>query len=89
MNQANPNQTADEVEIKVKQLLSKQLGRTVSDLHNNQLLKADLGADSLDFVSLVLYLEEELGTEFADQDAAKIQTVQDVINIYRERMRPQ
>ena len=83
------NQAVDEVEVKVKLLLSKQLGRSVSDLHNNQLLKADLGADSLDFVSLVLYLEEELGVEFADQDAAKIQTVQDVINIYRERQRPQ
>ena len=83
------NQAIDEVEIRVKQLLSKQLGRSISEVHNNQLLKADLGADSLDFVSLVLHIEEELGVEFADQDAAKIQTVQDVINMYRERMRLQ
>ncbi|MCK5422228.1 MAG: acyl carrier protein, partial [Deltaproteobacteria bacterium] len=40
----------------------------------------DLGADSLDLVELVMVLEEEFGKEIPDEDAEKIQTVQDVSN---------
>jgi acyl carrier protein len=40
----------------------------------------DLGADSLDLVELVMVLEEEFSKEIPDEDAEKIQTVQDAIN---------
>ena len=40
----------------------------------------DLGADSLDLVELVMVLEEEFGYEIPDEDAEKIQTVQDAVN---------
>lgn len=43
----------------------------------------DLGADSLDLIELMTVLEEELGKEIPDEDAEKIQTVQDAI-IYIE-----
>ena len=41
---------------------------------------ADLGADSLDTVELVMAFEEEFGCEIPDEDAEKIQTVQDAVN---------
>ncbi len=77
----------DEIEQKVKRLISKQLGRSLSDLQNSQSLKTDLGADSLDFVSVVLALEEELGVELPDVDAAKILTIQDAIDLFRNQNR--
>jgi len=40
----------------------------------------DLGADSLDLVELTMVLEEAFGREIPDEDAEKIQTVQDAIN---------
>ncbi|MCL4432502.1 MAG: acyl carrier protein, partial [Epsilonproteobacteria bacterium] len=40
----------------------------------------DLGADSLDVVELVMALEEKFDIEIPDDEAEKIQTVQDVIN---------
>jgi acyl carrier protein len=40
----------------------------------------DLGADSLDTVELVMALEEEFKCEIPDEDAEKIQTVQDAVN---------
>ena len=41
---------------------------------------ADLGADSLDTVELVMAFEEEFGCEIPDEEAEKIQTVQDAVN---------
>jgi acyl carrier protein len=38
----------------------------------------DLGADSLDIVELIMALEEEFDLEIPDEDAEKIQTVDDV-----------
>ncbi|MBW2504736.1 MAG: acyl carrier protein, partial [Deltaproteobacteria bacterium] len=44
----------------------------------------DLGADSLDTVELVMALEEEFDIEISDEDAEKIQTVQDAIDYISE-----
>ena len=44
----------------------------------------DLGADSLDTVELVMALEEEFDIEISDEDAEKIQTVQDAIDYIGE-----
>ena len=40
----------------------------------------DLDADSLDLVELVMALEEEFDIEISDEDAEKIQTVQNAID---------
>jgi acyl carrier protein len=39
----------------------------------------DLGADSLDVVELVMAFEEAFDLEIPDEDAEKMQTVQDAI----------
>jgi acyl carrier protein len=44
-----------------------------------------LGADSLDLVELVMVLEEEFGKEIPDEDAEKIQKVQDAISYINGR----
>ena len=45
----------------------------------------DLGADSLDLVELIMSMEEEFDTDISDEDAEKIQTVQDAINFVKEQ----
>jgi acyl carrier protein len=46
----------------------------------------DLGADSLDLVELIMAMEEEFSLEISDEDAEKIQTVQDAVNYITEHM---
>jgi acyl carrier protein len=47
---------------------------------NEKAFVADLGADSLDTVELVMALEDEFGIEIPDEDAEKINTVQNAID---------
>ena len=46
----------------------------------------DLGADSLDIVELVMSLEEEFDIEIPDEDAEKIQTIDDAVSYLKERV---
>ncbi|MDH5781582.1 MAG: acyl carrier protein [Dehalococcoidia bacterium] len=40
----------------------------------------DLGADSLDLIEFITAAEDAFGIEIPDEDAEKIQTVQDAVN---------
>ncbi|MDA1352849.1 MAG: acyl carrier protein [bacterium] len=60
---------------KVKGVVVEQLGVSEDDVSENASFTEDLGADSLDTVELVMALEEEFGTEIADEDAEKLTTV--------------
>jgi len=45
----------------------------------------DLGADSLDMVEIIMKLEEQFGLEIKDEDAEKLQTMDDVVVYIHER----
>ena len=69
-----------ELEGKVKEIIVEQLGGKLSDGSGNASFVDDLGADSLDTVELVMKFEEDFDIEIPDEDAEKIQTVQDAIS---------
>lgn len=69
------------VEERVKKVIMEQLGVEEAVLKNNDAsFVDDLGADSLDTVELVMALEEEFETDIPDEEAEKIQTVQQAID---------
>ena len=70
----------------VKNIIVEQLGVSVDEVVPEASFVDDLGADSLDLVELVMVLEEEFGDEIPDEDAEKIQTVQDAINYINEHL---
>ena len=65
---------------KVKKVVVEQLSVDEALVTAEASFTGDLGADSLDTVELVMALEEEFKCEIPDEDAEKIQTVQDAVN---------
>ena len=47
-------------------------------------LKTDLDADSIDFVEIVLELEDTFGEEINDEDAEKLSTIGEVVDYIAE-----
>jgi acyl carrier protein len=67
------------VELKVKDIIAKQLGVDGEKVTTEASFIDDLGADSLDTVELVMAFEEAFNIEIPDDDAEKILKVQDAI----------
>lgn len=65
---------------RVKAIIVEQLGVNEADVTPDAHFVDDLGADSLDTVELVMKFEEDFDIEIPDEDAEKIQTVQDAID---------
>jgi len=74
------------VEQRVIDIIVEQLKVSPEEVTLEASFIEDLGADSLDLVELIMAMEEEFGLEISDEDAEKIQTVQDAVNYITEHM---
>lgn len=70
----------ENLEERVKKIIVEQLAADISEVKNDAKFVQDLGADSLDTVELVMALEEEFDIEIPDEDAEKIQKVQQAVD---------
>ncbi len=64
-----------EIEAKVTEIVSEQMGVDKSEISRETSFINDLNADSLDTVELVMEFEDEFDTSIPDEEAEKIQTV--------------
>jgi acyl carrier protein len=74
------------MESRVTDLIVEQLGVSKAEALPKASFIDDLGADSLDIVELVMSLEEEFDIEIPDEDAEKIQTIDDAVSYLKERV---
>lgn len=70
----------ENIEQRIKKIVAEQLGVNEVEVKNESSFVNDLGADSLDTVELVMALEEEFDCEIPDEQAEKINTVQEAID---------
>lgn len=73
-------------EDRLKKIIADQLSVAEEDITPEASFIEDLNADSLDLVELIMSLEEEFGVKISDEDAEKIQTVQDAMDYLHEHM---
>lgn len=67
------------IETKIKVLIAEQLSVPKEEVKHEARFVEDLGADSLDIVEFIMAMEEEFKIEITDEEAEKIQTVNDAI----------
>ena len=77
------------IEERVKQTIAQQFAIETDDVKGDQNIITYLGADSLDAVELVMAIEDEFGFEISDDDAEKIETVQQAIDYVSGRVAAQ
>ena len=75
---------AQSSEDRLKKIIADQLSVNEDDVVPEASFIDDLNADSLDLVELIMSLEEEFSVKISDEDAAKIQTVQDAMDYLQE-----
>jgi acyl carrier protein len=75
---------AQSSEDRLKKIIADQLSVNEDDVVPEASFIDDLNADSLDLVELIMSLEEEFGVKISDEDAARIQTVQDAMDYLQE-----
>jgi acyl carrier protein len=71
---------------RVKKIVIDQLGVDEEQVTPDASITDDLGADSLDRVELVMAIEQEFDIEISDEEAEKIETIQDAVKYVQEQV---
>nr|YP_010338104.1 acyl carrier protein [Erythrolobus coxiae]UNJ17689.1 acyl carrier protein [Erythrolobus coxiae] len=71
---------------RVKNIISHQLGVDKDNVTPSAKFVADLGADSLDIVELVMSIEEEFDIEIMDEDAANVSNLQEAVDLIAKKL---
>jgi acyl carrier protein len=78
------NTIMDDIETKVIEIVSEQMGVDKAEITRETHFINDLNADSLDTVELVMEFEDEFELSIPDEEAEKIQTVGQAIDYIKE-----
>lgn len=65
---------------KVRDLFSNELNIDKDTITLESSIKADLGADSIDILQILMTIEEENGITIPDEKLASFETVGDIVN---------
>ena len=76
----------EEVEKQVKQVIVDKLGVVDSDITCESDYIADLGADSLDMVELIMEMEERFGVKISDNEAEGMRTIGDTVAFLKNKI---
>jgi acyl carrier protein len=78
MNSELAKVTREDIEIKVKKIILEHISKDTEKFGSSSKL-SDHGADSLDAVEIIMAAEEEFGIEIPDEDAQKMETMEQIV----------
>lgn len=70
--------TREDIEEKVKKIILEHISKDVEKFNSSSKL-SEHGADSLDAVEIIMAAEEEFGIEIPDEDAQKMETMEQIV----------
>lgn len=74
-----------EILIKVKTIIEKVLNIGEEKITEESKIINDLGAESLDVVTLIMEFEDQFNNKIPDEDILKLITVNDIVNYIYEK----
>lgn len=74
------------LEQKIRDIIVEQLGVAPEKVNPDASFVDDLGADSLDQVELIMAIEEAFDIEIPDEDAEKLEKVNDAIDYLKTHL---
>lgn len=69
---------------RLREIIAEVLHLNPREILPDSRFTEDLGADSLDLVEIVMRLEEIIGKEIPEEEARKVKTVQEAIDLLRK-----
>ncbi len=70
----------------LKKIIAEVLNVDADEIHHDTTFIDDLGADSLDIFQIIMGVEEELDIEVDNDEAEKIVTVGDAVNLIKKTL---
>ena len=70
----------NEINLKVYQLITDKLGVKQSEIRNEAKFYDDLGVDSLDFIELIVDVEQAFNIKIPDENYVKLTTVGSLVS---------
>ena len=71
--------TIEQLSTEIVEMVADHMGIT-NAINLNDRLDRDLGADSIDIVELIMFVERQYGVELPEHETGKIKTVRDIVN---------
>jgi len=65
---------------KIRRMISEKLGIGIDEVREDASIIEDLGADSLDLVDIIMYIEDTFGIRVEDEELEKIRTLGDIVD---------
>ncbi len=79
-------QDRDAIRHTLIELMEAETGETYADIDDGKNLRADLGLDSVDVVSIVSQVERRFHLRLSQQDLEKLVTVGDVLDLLQQKL---
>ena len=79
----------EDIESGVREVIARCMGLETDEVKNDDLMKEDIGCDSIDCVEIVMELEKEFGISipYNEWDAAAGWTVSELCDYVEERLK--